>query len=55
MTFVFCDDDTCKNNNNGTCGLSALSIETESGEFENGKRKIYPACQNYRGNEDGTD
>lgn len=52
MTVVQCADDTCVNNLNGMCFLCAINISLEYGEFEEGKRKTYAACQNYRRNED---
>lgn len=52
MTHVFCTDDTCTNNLNKMCNLFSINISLEYGEFEEGKRKTYAACQNYRRNED---
>lgn len=54
MTNVFCNDDTCINNLNKMCSLFSININLEYGEMEEGKRKTFPSCQNYksRGDED---
>ena len=50
---VFCNDDTCIHNQNGSvCGNRMLTLEKEFGEFEKGKHKVYVACQDYRSKED---
>lgn len=48
MTNVFCNDDTCINNLNKMCSLFSININLEYGEMEEGKRKIFPSCQNYK-------
>lgn len=48
MTNVLCSDDTCVNNLNGICFLTSITIDLEYGEMEEGKRKIFPSCQNYK-------
>lgn len=49
MIAVFCNDETCANNQNGKCGFSCISIgigrADESGKNEN------PPCMSYRRDE----
>lgn len=49
MALIFCDDDTCISNSNGTCGRKCISIEKIIGGLEQGKYKAFPSCQNYEG------
>lgn len=53
MMIVFCNDSTCVHNRNGNCSLIAIELEVREGEFKEGKREVFNACQNYRSNDDG--
>ena len=48
FTTVGCYDETCIYNRQNVCTRETVVLEVEEGEYENGKRKTYVACQDYK-------
>lgn len=49
MIAVFCNDETCANNQNGKCGFSCISISTRQGDESS--KNANPVCMSYRSKE----
>lgn len=49
MKFIFCDDETCKHNDNGIyCCKDKIHVcFKETNEFDQGKRICFNACADY--------
>lgn len=44
---AWCDDDTCKHYDNGTCTKEEIHINKRFGEMEQGQRAIHNTCVDY--------
>lgn len=47
MQLIFCNDNTCRHNQNGVCLKPELHIGTEQTGVEQGRAQIYSVCRDY--------